>query len=99
MNGSASRPNSATINGTRCAISPETKATSRDSRSSFDTTTQHLAVRATASAVASCGRRSRASGFVFHELGHDLQILGLGERRNVSALGLDAEPGPVLPFG
>jgi len=36
MNGSASRPNSATMNGTRCAIRPATKATSRESRSSFD---------------------------------------------------------------
>ena len=31
MNGSASRPSSATMNGTRCAIMPETNATSLDS--------------------------------------------------------------------
>jgi hypothetical protein len=33
MNGSASTPSSATMNGTRCAIRPDTKATSRDTRS------------------------------------------------------------------
>ena len=36
MNGSASRPSSATMNGTHCAIRPATNGTSRDSRSSFD---------------------------------------------------------------
>src|SRR5215216_6527042 len=51
MNGSASRPSSATMNGTRCAISPETNATSRDSRSSLATRTLHLAFRAAARAV------------------------------------------------
>ena len=61
MNGSASRPSSATMNGTRWAIRPATNATSRDSRSSLDTTTLHLAFRAAANAAASCGRRSRAS--------------------------------------
>ena len=61
MNGSASRPSSATIKGTRCAIRPDTKATSRDSRSSFETRTLHFALRAAAKAAASCGRRSRAS--------------------------------------
>ena len=37
MKGSASRPSSATMNGTRYAISPATNATSRDSRSSLET--------------------------------------------------------------
>jgi hypothetical protein len=45
MKGSASRPSSATIKGTRCAISPETNATSRESLSSLEITTQHLALR------------------------------------------------------
>lgn len=35
MKGSAPAPSSATTNGTRCANRPETKATSRDSRSSL----------------------------------------------------------------
>jgi hypothetical protein len=61
MKGSASRPSSATMNGTRCAISPATKATSRDRRSSLETRTQHLAAFAWARAAASCGRRSIAS--------------------------------------
>jgi integrase len=39
MNGSTSAPNSVTINGTLCAISPEMKCTSRLRRSSFATTT------------------------------------------------------------
>jgi hypothetical protein len=34
------------MNGTRCAMRPETKATSRESRSSFETSTLHLALRA-----------------------------------------------------
>jgi hypothetical protein len=51
MKGSASRPNSATMNGTRCAIRPATKATSRESRSSFDTNTLHFALLAAASAA------------------------------------------------
>ena len=61
MKGSASRPSSATMKGTRCAISPDTNATSRESLSSLETTTQHLALRAAARAAASCGRRSSAS--------------------------------------
>jgi hypothetical protein len=36
MKGSASRPRSVTMNGTRCAIRPDTNAASRESRSSFD---------------------------------------------------------------
>jgi hypothetical protein len=36
-------------------------ATSRESRSSLDTRTGHLAALASANAVASCGRRSSAS--------------------------------------
>src|SRR4051812_45481953 len=42
MNGSQSAPSSATTNGTCCAISPEINATSRDSRSSFATSTAAL---------------------------------------------------------
>jgi hypothetical protein len=61
MKGSASRPSSATMNGTRWAIRPATKATSRDNRSSLDTTMLHLALRAAANAAASCGLWSRAS--------------------------------------
>ena len=61
MNGSASRPSSATIKGTRWAIRPATKATSRENRSSLATTTLHFAAFAAANAAASCGRRSRAS--------------------------------------
>ena len=61
INGSASRPSSATMNGTRCAIRPATKATSRDSRSSLATTTLHFEAFAAAREAASWGRRSSAS--------------------------------------
>jgi hypothetical protein len=61
MKGSASRPNSATMNGTRWAIRPATKATSRDNRSSLATTTLHFLLFAAARAAASCGRLSSAS--------------------------------------
>jgi hypothetical protein len=52
MNGSASRPSSATMNGTRWAIRPTTKATSRESRSSLATTTLHFAAFAALKAAA-----------------------------------------------
>lgn len=61
MNGSASAPSSAATKGTHCAIRPEMKATSRERRSSFATTTGHLLCRAEARAAASRGRRSGAS--------------------------------------
>ena len=48
------------MKGTHWAISPDTKATSRESRSSLETSALHLAARAAAEAAASCGRRSRA---------------------------------------
>jgi hypothetical protein len=47
--------------GTRCAMSPDMKATSRESRSSLATMIGHLRLRAAASAAASCRRRSSAS--------------------------------------
>jgi hypothetical protein len=49
MNGSASRPSSATMKGTRWAIRPATKATSGERRSSLATTTLHFAAFAAAS--------------------------------------------------
>jgi hypothetical protein len=58
---STSGPNSATTNGTRCAIKPEMKWTSLDKRSSLATVTGHRKDRAFASAAANCGRRSKAS--------------------------------------
>ena len=61
MNGSASRPSSATMKGTLCAIKPETNATSRESRSSSETTMLHFALLAAAKAAANCGRLSSAS--------------------------------------
>src|SRR6476659_10148598 len=54
MNGSASAPSSATMNGTRCAIRAAMKATSRERRSSLATRIGHFSRRAVASAAASC---------------------------------------------
>jgi hypothetical protein len=69
MKGSASRPSSATMNGTRCAINPATNATSRESLSSFETRTLHLALRAADNAAASWGLRSSASSRPFGRRG------------------------------
>src|SRR5262245_3808285 len=44
------------MNGTRRDIRPEMNSTSRDSRSSLATTIEHLRLRATSSASASCGQ-------------------------------------------
>jgi hypothetical protein len=59
--GSTSGPSSATRKGTRCAIRPEMKCTSRERRSSLATATEQRSARALANAAANCGRRSSAS--------------------------------------
>jgi hypothetical protein len=61
MSGSASGGRTATRNGTRCAIRPEMKCTSRDRRSSLATITGPRSRFACSSARASFGRRSSAS--------------------------------------
>ena len=61
MNGSASAPSSATMNGVRWLMRPEMKCTSLDRRQSLATMIGHLSLRAAARAALSCGRRSRAS--------------------------------------
>ena len=100
MNGSASRPSSATMNGTRCAIRPDTNATSRESRSSLETRTQHLAVRA--GAERGCELRppiervGALAGFGLDVLGDDGDALGLGEAGDGRALRLDAEARALL---
>src|SRR4051812_15919578 len=104
MNGSASRPSSATMNGTRCAIRPATKATSRESRSSFETRTQHLPWRAAASAAASCGHRSRASApLPVSASTYSAMIadgLGFGKPLDGSSLRLDSKARALLlPYG
>jgi hypothetical protein len=80
MKGSASAPNSATMNGTLWAIKPEMNATSRDKRHSFATATGAFAFCAFARASASLGRRLRASfpfaGLDLHKHGENLQPLG-----------------------
>ena len=100
MKGSASAPSSATMNGTRCAISPAMKATSRESRSSLETITGHLAERPVAKAAARRGRRSSASapfaGFDLDVFGDDLDSLGFGEPRDCGFLGFDAKTRALL---
>src|SRR5438045_2916393 len=96
MNGSASAPSSATTNDTRCAMSPEMNATSRDSRSSLATMTGHLPARLAASAAASWGRRSRAStplpGLDLNELRGEHEAFRVGKPGGGSQLNFDAEP-------
>ena len=82
------------MNGTRCAISPEMKATSRLSRSSFATQTVPLIRRACAGAAA---ERIRP----FAGLGLDIlagQRHGLcgAEAGNRGALRVSPEAGPAL---
>src|SRR5713226_2662437 len=100
MNGSASRPCSATMNGTLCAIRAATKATSRDRRSSLATTTLHFADLAAERAAASFGRRSRASAplpvSASTKLGDDRERFGLGEALNSGALRIDAKAEALL---
>src|SRR4051812_29052749 len=102
MKGSASRPSSATMNGTRCAMRPATNATSRDSRSSFETRTLHLAVRAAARAAASWGlgasveRIGALAGLGLDELGDEGEAFSFREPGNGRALRFDTEPGALL---
>ena len=100
MKGSASRPSSATMKGTRCAISPETNATSRESRSSLETST------AASRFAGGCESRRELrspierigalAAFSFDVFGNDGEVFGFGEARDRRALGLDAEAGSVL---
>src|SRR5271166_5442044 len=100
-NGSTSAPSSATRNGTRCAMRPLMKCTSRERRSNFATTTGALPCRrASASAAESCGRRSRASApfprLDLGELRDDLEALSLSEASDGCALGVETKAGLSL---
>ena len=100
MNGSASAPSSATMNGTRCAISPAMKATSRESRSSLETITGHLAERARSQggseAWPAIERVGTFAGFDLDVFRDDLDSLGFGEARDCGSLGFDAETRALL---
>jgi hypothetical protein len=71
-------------------MSPYSNATSRDSRSSLETTSLHLAARAAARAAASCGRRPSA---------YDRQPFGFGKAGHGRALCFDAEAGAAPLLG
>src|SRR5271155_4278058 len=96
MNGSTSAPSSATTNGTRWAIKPEMKWTSRLSRSSLETATAHLPWPA---GLGERGGELRAAldrvrafaGLDLDELGDDLVTLGGGEPGDRGALGVNSE--------
>ena len=95
MNGSASAPSSATMKGTRCAMSPAIKATSRESRSSLATMTGHFAGLARGkrrselrSAVQGIGS---LAGFRLDELGREFVALRLRKASDRGTLGLDTE--------
>src|SRR4051794_37828461 len=86
------------MNGTRCAIRPDANATSRESLSSLETVTLHLATFAIDNAAASCGRRSSASApcLGLDELSDDLDLLGLCEPHDGCTLRFYSEAGAVL---
>jgi hypothetical protein len=89
------------MNGTRCAISPAMKATSRDRPVELGHDDRTLA------GLAGCERcrelRSPVqgvgslAGLDLGELGQQGVTLGRGEPRDGGALCLDAEAGPALP--
>ena len=95
MNGSASAPSSATMNGTFSAISPATNATSRQSieLGHYD----RAALGATNGQR--CGelrppveRISSFARFDLDEFGDELELFGRCEAGNGFTLGFDAEP-------
>ena len=100
MNGSASAPSSATMKGTRCAIKPEMKATSRDRRHSFATTTASLGL---ASLRQRRGKLRPAlqgvaalAGFDLHKFSDHLAALRGGKPGDGFALGFDAQAALAL---
>ena len=88
------------MNGTRCAISPATNATSRESRSSLDTRTQHLRGLGRSQRGGELGppveRVGALAGFGLDELGDDGEVLGFGEPLDGGALRLDPETRALL---
>ena len=100
MNGSASAPSSATMNGTRCAIRPAMNATSRESRSSLATMTGAFACLACASARGelrpALERVGALAGLDLDVLGDQLEALGLANLAIGRSLRLQAEAAPAL---
>ena len=92
----------ATMNGTRCAISPEMKATSRERRSSLATTTGHLALRAASKRGGelrtAVERIGAFAGLHLHELRDQRHAFGFGKAGTV--LRCASMPRPdALPLG
>jgi hypothetical protein len=79
------------------AIRPEMKATSRNRRSSFETITGHLAVRAASQRRRqlrpAIERVGALAGLRLDVFGDALELLGFGELGDGGALRLDPEPG------
>src|SRR5262249_15547007 len=86
-NGSTSAPSSTTTKGTRCAIRPEMKATSRLRRSSFATTTAAFALHGPA--VQGVRALTRLH---LHVLADEFQTLGLHEAGHRFPLRFDPQP-------
>src|SRR6267142_1642555 len=100
MKGSASRPSSATMNGTRWAIRPATKATSRDRRVQLGN--NYAALRRLCSGQR-CGQlRAPVQGvraltsFSFDKLSRNSEGFASGEVIDSGPLGIKAEAGAVL---
>ena len=93
------------MNGTRLAIRPEMKATSRREPVELgdDHRARHSLLFAAASALASCGRRRQRvgtlAGLDLFELADDFETLGLSETGDGLPLRLKAEAGLALTVG
>jgi hypothetical protein len=95
MDGSTLRPSTLDIR-------PQMNATSRDRRSSLDTTTGHLiclALRSAAAGWTFVQRVSTFSALDLNKLTGDLQSLGSSKAHNGFALRFKAEPGFALLVG
>src|SRR3979411_50413 len=92
MKGSASRPSSATMKGTRCAMSP---VELRDHHAAFDVAGCRQGRGKLGPPLE--GIESLA-GFGLHKLPNDRDPLGFAEACHGCPLRLDPEPGTMLPL-
>jgi hypothetical protein len=75
-------PNSAMMNGTRWAIRPEMKATSRDRRHSFATSIEQLRAVVRPDAIAQVVKQfDDGEGLLWRPIGRDFE--GNGERQTI----------------
>src|SRR4029077_3415947 len=98
MNGSMSAPSSATMNGTRCTMSPLMKWTSRESLSSFATATEHLRFVESACQLRPKLERVRSLACLdFGKFSDNLEPVRLREAFQCLALGLKPKAQSLFP--